>query len=200
MPGGYWWVWPGQKINMNPPLYGVSSAIRFTAKSDYEAKKFFRCHGFPEDFYKSVVSKLKYPKFRTQFSEMSSYEIFKDKKSIGRIYDGRNFSIRTWFVSCKKDGSNYKIIFAPYTASLITRTFLWHKGPYSDLDDERLFNYYRRNDKKYISDIATYVHRGRKILNCPYPVLINSTNIEIIYQKLSKYVSEERDKFVKLTY
>lgn len=156
---------------------------------------------------KNVIAKLKYPRFRIATNLMQTYE--QDhlvsgpgggRGRVNREYTGRYFEIKTAFISCKKKGETYDIVYVPYTVSLVAKTFLWDRAHWNYVTGERVFDKKRANDKKYINEVYNYVKTGKKMIDAPYPVLISTQNIEKIYERLSPLVALERERFQKLPY
>ena len=222
----HWWIWPGQKLYFNTPTGGVASAIKYTAASQSDAEAFFRKVLAPasttrfgrgisnrtssgrstesptSETLKSVLARLKFPKFRIQTNTLTTYEQYMSSsfgRSRTRQYKGRYFGISSAFISCKKQGNTYNIVYAPYTVSLISKTFLWDRGHWNYVTEESTFDKSRATDKRYIDVVYNYVKQGKKMIDAPYQVLIANENIEKIYQRLAPFIANERQKFIKMT-
>ena len=196
---------PGQKLYMNPSSGGISEAIKFTAKSESEAKAFFSKKLSPEtEDYKSVIKKLKYPKFRTQFCTMSTYEVFRDRGELGPKYQGRYFQILTFFISCKREENNYNIVFVPFTVSLMAKTFLWCEYDpryWGNLPEIKYADIISVSSPKTVLDnVFSYLDQGTKVLDSETRVMFSTLTIEKIFSRLSCFIEAEREKFVELPY
>ena len=189
-------ILPGQKLYPSSSKGGVSNIVRFTAKSQSEAENFFRKMLSETKDYQSVIAKLKYPKFRVQLNTMSTHEVY-DSDS---VFDGRCFEIKSHFISFNKEGNNYNIVYAPFTVSLISRTFFTYEANLNHWLGEVVYESYRVYDSFYEDEGFMTLKNGYRLINAPFRYLISAENIEKIYARLSKLVAAEREKFVKLPY
>ena len=197
-------VRPGQKLHMNPSSGGASKAIKFTAKSESQAKAFFGEKLSKKD-YDSVKKKLKYPKFRIQLCTMTTNEVFIDRpKPINPQYQGRYFEIKTHFISCKKDGNNYNIVYAPFTVSLMAKTFLWHKNP----SPKRWYTQYEvtyqdvidfSSPKTIADNVMSYIESGTLVTDSHIRVSFSASSIEKIFSRLHPFIEPEKQKFNMLS-
>ena len=187
-------VKPGLKIAYNKPTGGVSSKTIRTFNSERDASIFLSL-ALTNDEYARAQKKLKNPKFRTQLCTMRTYEVYS-----GKQYLGRNFEIKTTFLSVVKNGTKYRVTIAPFTTSIIARTFLYSIAHWTYISEEKEFDQKRATDRKYVNEVYNYVNKMKKVINAPYPILIGSNIVEKIYSMLYSSIEYERQKFVALPY
>ena len=189
----HWWIRPGLKFNSRESIGGAYNHERFYAKSELEAKSFFKSRISSQKDYDYVVARLKYPKYRTQLNTMSG-----SVENLGGT-EARGFSVGVLFISWKKLKNNYVIVFAKFNTSCIGKTFLYDRAGGDFRGREKKFDVSRRWDKNYIDEVYKYVSTFNYIIDAPYPVLISAQDVEEIYAYLNKLVAAERDKFIKIT-